>query len=381
MADTASTPVDPGLSHAVGRTDVPLLEQTIGENLDLNARKNTEREALVETDSGRRWTYAELLTEVERTARAFLASGVRRGDRVGLWAPNCAEWAIVQLATAKMGAILVTVDPASRTHELAIVLRRSGVSTIVVAEAFRGSSYPDMVEEVRRECPELVQVLVVGSPGWKEFLGGAPQVTRDRLAELQAQVTPQDPVTIRYTSGTTGAPRGATFSHRSILNTGFFVGEGCGHTEQDVIGLPSPFDHGLGMVVDNLAAVTHGACMVIPGPGLGPDTAATPRTDQGAELSVEDLTGVRTGAVGGVLPHLEIRIVDPASRETVPRGQPGEVCTKGYSVMLGYWEEPEKTAEVLRDGWLATGDLGVMDEQGHVQITGRATDPVPDRER
>ncbi|WP_131105863.1 AMP-binding protein [Ornithinimicrobium sufpigmenti] len=447
MSDTASAPVDPSPSHAVGSTDVPLLEQTIGDNLDQNARAHAEREALVEMESGRRWTYAELLTEVNRAARAFLASGVRRGDRVGIWAPNCAEWTIVQLATAKIGAILVNINPAYRTHELAYVLRRSGVSTIVVAESFKGSSYPAMVEEVRSECPDLVQVLVIGSTGWREFLDGAHQVTRDRLVELQSQLDPGDPINIQYTSGTTGFPKGATLSHRNILNNGYFVGEGCGYTERDVICIPVPFYHCFGMVMGNLAAVTHGACMVIPGPGFDP--AGTLRAvreeqctslygvptmfiaefaliDRGEGFSIDDLASVRTGimagslcpasvmrrlieagitdlticygmtetspvstmtspsdpfekktgTVGRVMPHLEIAIVDPTTRETVPRGTPGEFCTKGYSVMLGYWEEPEKTAEVLRDGWMATGDIGVMDEEGYVEITGRIKDLV-----
>ena len=322
MADTASPSAGTVLSHAAGRTDVPLLEQTIGDNLDLNARAHAEREALVEMATGRRWTYGELLSDVNRVARAFLASGVRRGDRVGIWAPNCAEWTVVQLATAKMGAILVNINPAYRTHELGYVLRQAGVSTIVVAESFKSSDYPSMVEQVRGECPDLVQVLVIGSPGWREFLDGANQVTRDRLAEQQAQLSPQDPINIQYTSGTTGFPKGATLSHRNILNNGFFVGEGCGYTERDVICIPVPFYHCFGMVMGNLAAVTHGACMVIPGPGFDP--AVTLRAvrdeqctslygvptmfiaefaliDKGEEFSVEDLASVRTGIMAGSL--------------------------------------------------------------------------------
>ncbi|QFG69658.1 AMP-binding protein [Ornithinimicrobium pratense] len=447
MADTANATAHPARSHAVGSTDVPLLEQTIGDNLDSNARAHAEREALVEMATGRRWTYGELLTDVNRVARGFLASGVRRGDRVGIWAPNCAEWTIVQLATAKIGAILVNINPAYRTHELAYVLRQSGVSTIVVAESFKGSSYPSMVEEVRDECPDLVQVLVIGSPGWSAFLDGAHQVTRDRLVELQAQLTPQDPINIQYTSGTTGFPKGATLSHRNILNNAFFVGAGCGYTERDVICIPVPFYHCFGMVMGNLAAVSHGAAMVIPAPGF--DASATLRAvreeqctslygvptmfiaefaliDKGEGFSVEDLASVRTGimagslcpasvmrrlieagitemticygmtetspvstqttpsdpfekltgTVGRVMPHLEIKIVDPATRDVVPRGTPGEFCTKGYSVMLGYWDEPERTAEVVQDGWMATGDIGVMDEEGYVEITGRIKDLV-----
>ncbi|WP_134774328.1 AMP-binding protein [Ornithinimicrobium flavum] len=434
-------------SHAVGADAPPLLEETIGDNLDATARRWAGRTALVECESGRRWTYAELVADVDRLARALLASGVGTGDRVGIWSPNTAEWTLVQFATAKIGAILVNVNPAYRTHELSYVLRQAGVGTVVVAESFKGSSYPAMVDEVREECPDLRTVLVVGSAGWEEFLGRAAEVGADRLAQVQGSLSPTDPINIQYTSGTTGFPKGATLSHRNILNNGYFVGEGCGYTEQDVICIPVPFYHCFGMVMGNLAATTHGACMVIPGPGFDP--AATLRAvreerctslygvptmfiaeleliDRGGEFSIDDLGSVRTGIMAGSLcpasvmrrlidagvtdlticygmtetspvstqttpsdpfekkvgtvgrvgPHLEIRIVDPVSRETVPRGEPGEFCTRGYSVMLGYWEDPERTVEVLQDGWMATGDIGVMDEDGFVEITGRIKDMV-----
>ncbi|MGD8199029.1 AMP-binding protein [Ornithinimicrobium sp. W1679] len=447
MADSEVRTPSPELSHTRGRDDIPLLEGTIGQALDATARRQGDRQALVESASGRRWSWSELLQDVDLLARAFIASGVRTGDRVGIWAPNCAEWTLVQLATAKMGAILVNINPSYRTHELAYVISQSGISTIVVAEAFRSSDYPAMVEEVRRGCPSLAQVLVIGSSGWDEFRGGSHQVTRARLAEAQSRLSPTDPINIQYTSGTTGFPKGATLSHRNILNNGYFVGVGCGYTEEDVVCIPVPFYHCFGMVMGNLACVTHGACMVIPGPGFDPAATLTAvreesctslygvptmfiamfeliDADQG--FSVEDLATVRTGIMAGSLcpasvmqrlidagvrdmtiaygmtetspvstqtsprdpfekkvgtvgrvgPHLEIQIVDPVTREVVPRGQPGEFCTKGYSVMLGYWEEPEKTAEVVRDGWMATGDIGVMDEQGYVEITGRIKDMV-----
>ncbi|PZU41804.1 MAG: AMP-binding protein [Arsenicicoccus sp.] len=435
------------LAHTTGADHPPLLEQTIGDNLDETAAEHATREALVEVATGRRWTYAELVADVDLLARAFVASGVGTGDRVGIWAPNCAEWTLVQLATAKIGAILVTINPAYRAHELGYVLRQSGVSTIVVAREFKGTSYPDLVGQVREDCPELAQVVVIGDEGWDELLAGAHQVSPGRLAELQASLTPDQPINIQYTSGTTGFPKGATLSHRNILNNGYFVGEGCRYTERDVICIPVPFYHCFGMVMGNLAATTHGACMVIPGPGFDP--AATLRAvreeqctslygvptmfiaeleliERSDEVSLDDLASVRTGimagslcpasvmrtlidagveemticygmtetspvstqtapddpfdakvgTVGRVMPHLEIQIVDPATREVVPRGTPGEFCTKGYSVMLGYWEEPEKTAEVLQDGWMATGDIGVMDEDGYVEITGRIKDLI-----
>ena len=435
------------LAHTVGSTDTPLLEQTIGDNLDQTAAEHGAREALVEVASGRRWTYTELVHEVNALARAFIASGVRTGDRVGIWAPNCAEWTMVQLATAKMGAILVTINPSYRTHELAYVLQQSGVSTLVVAQEFKGSSYPDLVAEVREDCPDLVQVLVIGGPGWDDFLAGAHQVSPGRLQELQAGLAPEDAINIQYTSGTTGFPKGATLSHRNILNNGYFVGEGCRYSERDIICVPVPFYHCFGMVMGTLAATSHGACMVIPGPGFDPGaTLRAVRDEQCTSLygvptmfiaeleliesddaySLDDLSSVRTGimagslcpasvmrtlidagvremticygmtetspvstqtspmdpfekkvgTVGRVMPHLEVQVVDTASREVMPRGEPGEFCTKGYSVMLGYWEQPEKTAEVIQDGWMATGDIGVMDDEGYVEITGRIKDLV-----
>ncbi len=447
MADSAVPAPSPDLSHTRGRDDIPLLETTIGQALDATARAHPDREALVESASGRRWTWSELVQDVDLLARAFVASGVRTGDRVGIWAPNCAEWTLVQLATAKIGAILVNINPSYRTHELAYVVNQAGISTIVVAEKFRSSDYPAMVEEVRRDCPTLAQVLVVGSRGWEDFRGGAHQVSKDRLTELQGLLSPTDPINIQYTSGTTGFPKGATLSHRNILNNGYFVGVGCGYTEEDVVCIPVPFYHCFGMVMGNLACVTHGACMVIPGPGFDPAATLTAVREEACTslygvptmfiamfelidadegFSVQDLATVRTGIMAGSLcpasvmqrlidagvkdmtiaygmtetspvstqtsprdpfekkvgtvgrvgPHLEIQIVDPVTREVVPRGEPGEFCTKGYSVMLGYWEEPEKTAEVVRDGWMATGDIGVMDEQGYVEITGRIKDMV-----
>jgi fatty-acyl-CoA synthase len=445
MAATGVSLPEP--SYASGRVDIPLLEATIGDTLGATARRHHDREALVDVATGRRWSYAELLLDVERLARGLVASGLRTGDRVAIWAPNCAEWVLVQLATAKLGVILVNVNPAYRTHELAFVLNQSGARMVVVAESFRGSDYPAMVAEVLDECPALARTVVIGQDSWEELLQGATQVTRGRLEEIQSALAPDDPINIQYTSGTTGFPKGATLSHRNILNNGFFVGQGCGYTEQDRICIPVPFYHCFGMVMGNLAAVTHGACMVIPGPGF--DAAATLRAvrdeqctslygvptmfiaeleliDAGGEFSTEDLGSVRTGIMAGSLcpasvmqrlidagvtemticygmtetspvstqtsprdpfekkvgtvgrvgPHLEIKIVDPVTREIVPRGVPGELCTKGYSVMIGYWEQPDRTAEVVRDGWMATGDVAVMDEAGYVEVTGRIKDMV-----
>src|SRR5690606_22093 len=231
MVDTDVVSSQP--SYARGRTDTPLIEQTIGDNLDATVRRHGDREALVEVASGRRWTYAELLADVERLARALLASGIGKGDRVGIWAPNCAEWTIVQFATAKMGAILVNINPSYRTHELSFVLNQAGVRLIVVAEPFRTSDYPAMVEQVRDECPELERVVVIGQPSWDELVERGAELSAEQLADVQGTLTQHDPINIQYTSGTTGFPKGATLSHRNILNNGFFVGEGCSYTEVD----------------------------------------------------------------------------------------------------------------------------------------------------
>ncbi|MGD8150793.1 AMP-binding protein [Ornithinimicrobium sp. Y1694] len=445
MADIQPTLTE--AAYAAGRTDIPLLEQTIGDNLDATVSAHGEREALVEVPTGRRWTYAEFRADVDTLARGLVAAGLRTGDRVGIWAPNCAEWTFVQFATAKIGAILVNINPSYRTHELEFVLNQAGVRMIVVAEDFKGSRYPEMVQEVRGTCPELADVVVIGGERWDELLHDSHLVTRDRLAEIQGSLSPDDPINIQYTSGTTGFPKGATLSHRNILNNGYFVGEGCGYTERDRICIPVPFYHCFGMVMGNLGATTHGACMVIPGPGFDP--AATLRAVREEEctslygvptmfiaefelmereegFSTEDLATVRTGIMAGSLcpasvmrrlidagvremticygmtetspvstqtspsdpfekkvgtvgrvgPHLEIRTVDPVTREVLGRGEPGEFCTKGYSVMLGYWQEPERTQEVISDGWMATGDIGVMDDEGYVEITGRIKDMV-----
>ena len=258
------------LSHTVGATDPPLIEQTIGDNLDATAARYADRDALVDVPAGKRWTYAELVADVDRLARALLAHGVATGDRVGIWAPNCAEWTLVQFATAKIGAVLVNVNPAYRTHEVAYVINQAGISTMVAAESFKTSDYPAMLAEVREDCPSLTSVVVIGQDSWDELLARAGEVDPDRLAQVQRGLEPEDPINIQYTSGTTGFPKGATLSHRNILNNGFFVGEGCRYTEVDRICIPVPFYHCFGMVMGNLGATTHGACMVIPAPGFDP---------------------------------------------------------------------------------------------------------------
>ncbi|MCZ2803995.1 AMP-binding protein [Modestobacter sp. VKM Ac-2983] len=432
-------------SYSSGTSTVPLLGDTIGGDLDRTAARVGDHEALVECATGRRWTYPELVAEVDACALGLDALGVQQGDRVGIWAPNCAEWVFVQYGTAKLGAVLVNINPAYRTHELSYVLRQSGVSVLVAAPEFKGSDYRAMVDEVRADCPGLREVVFLGDPQWQQLLDTGRAGDRARLVERAAQLSPDDPINIQYTSGTTGFPKGATLTHHNLLNNGFFVGEGCGYTEADRVCIPVPYYHCFGMGMGNLGCTSHGATMVIPAPGFDP--AATLRAVQEerctslygvptmfiAELALPDFasydlsslrTGImagspcpvevmkrvvdememaevticygmtetspvstqtgadddlerRTSTVGRVHPHLEVKVVDPRTGLTVPRGESGEFCTRGYSVMLGYWGEPEKTAEVLDAArWMHTGDLAVMDDAGYLNIVGRIKDMV-----
>ena len=428
-------------SYASGTSTVPLLGETIGDNLRRTVSRFGDREALVDRGSGRRFTYTELLDAVEALAGGLVEAGVRKGERVGIWAPNRWEWVILQYATADMGAILVNINPAYRTHELEYVLNQAGISMLVAAPAFKTSDYRAMVGEVRERCPQLRSVVFLGDPEWESLSVG----DRSVLPEIRAGLSFDDPINIQYTSGTTGFPKGATLSHHNILNNGFFVGELCSYTEEDRICIPVPFYHCFGMVMGNLGATSHGSCMVIPAEGFDPratlEAVAAERctslygvpTMFIAELGdpsfgSHDLSSLRTGimagspcpvevmkrvvadmgmtevticygmtetspvstqtrvtddlerrvsTVGQVHPHVEIKIVDPVTGLVVPPGTPGEFCTRAYSVMLGYWDEPEKTAEVLdAAGWMHTGDLAEMDEAGYVNIVGRIKDMV-----
>nr|WP_173405745.1 AMP-binding protein [Streptomyces sp. SID5468] len=433
------------LSYAAGTGTTPLLDDTIGRNLDRAVAAWPDRPALVDAATGRRWSYAGFAAEVDRLARALLAYGVTKGDRVGIWAVNCPEWVFTQYATARIGAVLVNVNPAYRTHELGYVLRQSGVSLLIASTAYKSSDYVAMAAAVREECPGLRHTVHIGTAGWRELLAAGETVPADRTAAAQAALDCREPVNIQYTSGTTGFPKGATLSHRNILNNGYFVGELLGYTEADRVCLPVPFYHCFGMVMGNLAATSHGACVVIPAPVFDPAATLRAVRDEGctalygvptmfiAELGLPDFAGYdlsslrtgimagspcpvevmkrvvgemhmaevaicygmtetspvstqtrrdddlerRTATVGRVLPHLEVRVADPVTGETVPRGVPGELRTRGYSVMLGYWEDPERTAEVIDgDGWMHTGDLAVMREDGYLTITGRIKDMI-----
>jgi fatty-acyl-CoA synthase len=431
------------LSYERGPSEPRLLETTIGANLAATADKHAQRDALVDVAAGRRWTYAELLLAVRRLATGLVRAGIRVGDRVGIWAPNRWEWVLVQYATAEIGAILVSLNPAYRARELEYALTQSGVAMVIAAPRFKDADYAALLDEVAPRCPELGDVVVLGGDRWERLAGA--EADHNALARIAATLDRRDPVNIQYTSGTTGYPKATTLSHRNILNNGYLVGELLEYTARDRICIPVPFYHCFGMTMGNLAATSHGACMVIPAPGFDP--GATLRAVQAerctslygvptmfiAELALPDFddydlgslrTGImagspcpvevmrkviermhmpgvsicygmtetspvstqtrtddpverRVGTVGRAGPHLEVKVVDPAGGRTVPRGLAGEFCTRGYSVMAGYWNDPERTAEVIdADGWMHTGDLAVMDECGYVQITGRIKDLI-----
>jgi fatty-acyl-CoA synthase len=432
-------------SYAHGASDAPLLGQTIGANLAATVARLPEHEALVDCPSGRRWTYAQLNSWVERIAGALLARGVKKGDRVGIWSPNCPEWVAVQYGTALIGAILVNVNPAYRVSELEYVLRQSGVRLLVSATVHKTSDYRAMVGQVRSGLPDLADVVFIGDQTWDQFEATGAAVTRVDVEAAAAQLTFDDPINIQYTSGTTGFPKGATLSHHNILNNGYFVAELLGYGPGDRVCLPVPFYHCFGMVMGCLGCTTHGSTIVIPAPLFDPAAtlAAIERerctslygvpTMFIAELAVDgfdgyDLTSLRTGlmagspcpveimkrvqsemhmtevgiaygmtetspvstqtradddldrrtaTVGRVMPHVEIKVVDPDTGIVVPVGTPGEICTRGYSVMLGYWDEPDKTAEAIDAArWMHTGDLAVMRDDGYVNIVGRIKDLV-----
>ncbi|MQA04753.1 MAG: AMP-binding protein [Streptosporangiales bacterium] len=440
---TTTAPARP--SYSSGVSEVPLLGDTIGDNFDRTVRVFPGRDALVDCAAGHRWTYAELAADVDAVALGLLELGVGKGDRVGIWAPNRAEWTLVQYATAKLGAILVNINPAYRSHELQYVLGQAGIRLLVAAQQFKTSDYAAMIDQARPHCPALTDVVLLDSDRWTALVESGRAADRERLPAIQATLSADDPINIQYTSGTTGFPKGATLSHHNILNNGFFVGELCRYTEVDRVCIPVPFYHCFGMVMGNLACTSHGACMVIPAPAFEPQATLAAVAAEGctslygvptmfiAELAepgidAYDLSSLRTGimagspcpvevmnqvigklgmaevaiaygmtetspvstqtrpddsvekrvsTVGRVMPHLELKVVDPETGLTVPRGEPGELCTRGYSVMLGYWEQPDKTAEVIDAArWMHTGDLAVMDDDGYVNITGRIKDMV-----
>jgi fatty-acyl-CoA synthase len=455
-------------SYTSGTSDTPLLGLTIGDAFDQTAARFPDREALVVRQQGLRYTYAQLREEVDRCARGLLALGIQKGQRVGIWAPNRAEWAITQLAAAKIGAILVNINPAYRLHELEYALNQSGCAALVMAPRFRTGNYIEMIQTL---CPALERsapgqldatrlpqlrhvVLLSGADGpqrvagmwtWDDLMERANEVSPETLAARQAEQEFDDPINIQYTSGTTGNPKGATLTHHNILNNGYFVARLQGFTERDKLCIPVPLYHCFGMVMGNLGCVTHGAAMVYPAESFEPEAVLQTVQEERctalygvptmfiAELDHPtfdryDLSSLRTGVmagspcpsevmrkvidrmnmraveicygmtetspvsfqtrlddslerrvatVGQVHPHVEVKIIDPASGAVVPAGQPGELCTRGYSIMLGYWNNEEATRRAIDAArWMHTGDLAVMDAAGYVNIVGRLKDMV-----
>ena len=422
---------------------MPLIGRTIGEDLQRTVAGQPDHEALVDVPAGRRWSYQQLDESVDRVATALLQLGIAKGDRVGIWSPNCAEWVFVQYATAKIGAVLVNINPAYRSHDLEYVLNQAGIRLLIAAPSFRTSDYSAMITQVRDRCAALEDVVLLGSDRWSDTV--SCDVDDAALAARVATLRFDDPINIQYTSGTTGFPKGATLSHHNILNNGFFVGSLLGYTDSDRVCVPVPFYHCFGMVMGNLGATSNGATIVIPAPAFDPTATLQAVQDERctslygvptmfiAELGLPDFvgydlsslrTGIMAGApcpvelmkrvvsemhmtevtimygmtetspvstmtrrsddiehrvstVGTVMPHVEVQIVDPDTGLTAPRGTPGELCTRGYSVMLGYWDAPEQTAEAIdAAGWMHTGDLATMDDGGYVAIVGRIKDMV-----
>ena len=451
-------------SYTSGAGERPLLGLTIGEMFDGIVEQYPDNDALVVRHQQVRYTYRELQAQVDQCARGLIATGVKKGDRVGIWSPNNAEWVIIQFATGKMGAILVNINPAYRLHELEYALKQSGCSTVVIAPQFKSSDYTrmmyDLIPELHtskpgrlqpEKVPDLRTVIRLGDASkagmwnWRDLMDGAILVNPEELARRQDELEFDDPINIQYTSGTTGYPKGATLTHHNILNNGYFIGEIMKFTDRDRLVIPVPLYHCFGMVLGNMACMTHGAAMLFPGPGFEADAVLAMVEEEKAtalhgvptmfiaelehpDFDKYDLTSLRTGlmagspcpvevmkrvntvmhmneveiaygmtetspvsfqtradapldkrvgTVGQVHPHVEVKIIDPETGQVVPIGETGELCTRGYSVMLGYWEDDEKTREAIdRAGWMHTGDLAVMGDEGYVSIVGRNKDMI-----
>ncbi len=452
------------LSYSKGPVDQPLIESTIGDLLDQVVDQYPENEALVSAHQGLRYTYREFGQVVDQCARALLVLGLQKGDRVGIWSPNFAEWTILQFGSSKIGAILVNINPSYRLNELEYALTQSGCTALVIAEKFKSSDYTQMIRDLapeldqaepgKLECNRLPNLKVVirlgeenaaGTWRWKDFMGFGEKAHNQALTQRQRQLAVHDAINIQYTSGTTGRPKGATLSHHNILNNAHFLALLMNLTDQDRLVIPVPLYHCFGMVIGNLACVTRGATMILPCDAFEPGAVLQAIQDEGAtalhgvptmfiaelehpDFDQYDLSSLRTGimagspcpvevmnavisrmnltemeigygmtetspcstqthhdapiekrvgTVGQVHPHVEIKIIDPESGETVTRGTAGEFCTRGYNVMLGYWNDEKQTVEAIdADGWMHTGDLATMDEQGYASIVGRIKDMI-----
>ncbi len=452
------------MSYSCGTSSEPLLGMTVGEAFDIISNRHPNNLALISRHQDVRFTYSELYDKVTKCSKAFLKLGIDKGDRVGIWSPNCAEWLITQLATANIGAILVNINPSYRLHELEYVVKQSGCKVIVSDDVFKTSNYTEMLYQLipnlesvegnkieYDQLPELECIISLseeihrGMVPWSFFLEGGKEVKDDTLKEVKESLNFDDPINIQYTSGTTGFPKGATLTHHNILNNGYLVTENQHFTSEDKLVIPVPLYHCFGMVMGNLGCITHGATMIYSGRGFNPkDVLEAVQEEKAtalygvptmflAELDHPDFedydlstlrTGVMAGAlcpsevmrrvnndmhmqeveicygmtetspvstqtrldstfekrvttVGKVMPHTEIKIVEPGTKKVVKRGEKGELCTRGYCVMQGYWNDPVKTSESIDEArWMHTGDLAIMDEEGYITIVGRIKDMI-----
>ena len=432
------------LSYTNGASNIPLLGETIDENLRKTVAKFPNNDALISVHQHYRATYTEFYEQVTAVAKGLIALGVKSGDRVGIWSPNCYEWTLLQYATAKIGAIMVNINPAYRTSELIYVINQSGLSYIFSAIQFKTSHYKKMIEDAR-EFTDTLRKEVYWGESWEYFLAQGKKVSDEKLQVYEAKVQFDDPVNIQYTSGTTGNPKGVTLTHHNILNNAYFIGIRMNYTDKDRVCIPIPFYHCFGMVIGNLCCTAHGATMVIPN-----DSFDATKTLEAVERErctslygvptmfiselytldrhPYDLSSLRTGVMAGALcppeimkrvkeqmnmheiticygmtetspvstqtrigvpfekqihsvgtiqDHLEIKIINPETKAIVPRGESGELCTRGYSVMLKYWNSPQATAQVIDEQrWMHSGDLAMMDEDGYIHISGRIKDLI-----
>jgi fatty-acyl-CoA synthase len=432
------------LSYTHGVSDIPLRGETIGQALRQTVERFPDREALVDDRRSYRATYRQLWEQVEAVARGLIAYGIRRGDRIGIWSPNRYEWVLIQFATARVGAIMVNVNPSYKAADLRYAVNQSEIALLIAARNFRKTDNLEILGQIGPDSKYPLRTLILESE-WNDLLRAGRAVPAKDLEEQESALQFDDPINIQYTSGTTGFPKGATLTHHNILNNGFFIGERERLTEQDRVCIPVPFYHCFGMVLGNLACITHGSCIVIPDEAFVPETTMKVVAKEKctalygvptmfiAELDHPDFkkydfsslrTGIMAGApcpietmkkvqslmrmtevtvaygmtetspvstqsffddplekrvstVGKVHPHLEIKIVDPQTGRILPRGSEGELCTRGYSVMRGYWNMPEATREVIDDArWMHTGDLATMDDEGYVKIVGRIKDII-----
>lgn len=431
-------------SYSVGKSTIPLLKETIGQNLKKTALKFPDKTALISISQKYRVTYSEFWEQTTYLCKNLLSIGVKKGDRVGLWSPNCYEWVLVQYATARIGVIMVSLNTAYRNEELKYALNQSGCRYLFSAKVDKYVSYKEIVESVKEDCPQL-EYISYFDDDFDQLMGLNEAIRDEELEKIENGAHPDEPVNIQYTSGTTGTPKGVTLSHSNILNNGFFIGKRLNYTENDVVCIPVPLFHCFGMVIGSLACTTHGAAMVLPHHSFDPEKTLQAVEQEkctslygvptmfSAELDLPsfkdyNLSSLRTGVmagsvcprevmskvktlmhmeeiticygmtetspvsvqshigidfekqistVGTVMDHLEIKIIDPETGDLVDRGIPGELCTRGYSVMLKYWDDPEQTSNVIDDEqWMHSGDIGIMDEEGYVQITGRIKDLI-----